>query len=302
MKTQRRHELQTSVLASSLARWIETAKPYSRAALAVVIALVVALFAWAYLSTQNTRRLADGWNEYFDAVNGRNPDPRALLLDISSRYSGTMVSEWARLTLANIQLESGTERLLQDRKLGRDELREASEKYQSLLLEASHETILQRSKYGLARAHEALGDLNRARTEYRELAAKWPKGPFAGVAKARADDLDKLATKNFYDWLARYEPPPPLSKEPGTPGARPDFLKEPDAGDMLKFPSSTPGAAGPALPSLSKEPAGEEPKGEIKPDSDKPAPAKTAEPTGDEPAKAAPNDSAAPAETGPKLK
>ena len=41
MKTERRHELQTNVLADSLARWIEAVKPYSRAALAVVIALVV---------------------------------------------------------------------------------------------------------------------------------------------------------------------------------------------------------------------------------------------------------------------
>ena len=37
MKTERRHELQTNVLADSLARWIDKAKPYSRAALAVLI-------------------------------------------------------------------------------------------------------------------------------------------------------------------------------------------------------------------------------------------------------------------------
>ena len=95
MKTQRRHELQTNVLAHSLARWIERAKPYSKAGTAVLIAVVVALFAWAYLSTQSTRREADGWNEYFDATGGRNPDPRELLRDISRPISSSTTAPTA---------------------------------------------------------------------------------------------------------------------------------------------------------------------------------------------------------------
>ncbi len=38
MKTERRHELQTNVLADSLAHWIEAIKPYGRAILAGGIA------------------------------------------------------------------------------------------------------------------------------------------------------------------------------------------------------------------------------------------------------------------------
>ncbi len=92
MKTERRHELQTNVLADSLAHWIEAVKPYSRAITAGVIALVVALFAWLYISTQNTRQLADGWNDYFRAVSSRDSQ---LLTDLAQQYSGSMVSEWA---------------------------------------------------------------------------------------------------------------------------------------------------------------------------------------------------------------
>ncbi len=265
MKTKRRHVLQTNVLAHSLARWIEVAKPYSKAGTAVLIAVVVALFAWAWMSTQSNRRAADGWNEYFDATGGRNPDPRELLRDISSRYAGTMVAQWSRLTLADIQLDDGTNRLLQDRKLARDELRGASEKFQALLLEASHPTILQRSTYGLARAHEASGDLERARKEYRSLATQWPESPFAAAAEARANDLDERGTKIFYDWLAKYDPPPPLVNEPGTPGVRPSFLEEPD----LKMPPLIEKAAGPSLPTVIG-PDGEEPKAEDKPAGDAP--------------------------------
>jgi hypothetical protein len=303
MKTERRHELQTNVLASSLAHWIKAAQPYSRAALAAAIALVVALFAWAYLSTQNTRRVADGWNEYFEAVNGRNPDAPELLRDIATRYSGTEVADWARLTLAEQQLVNGTNLLLQDRKRARDELNEASQKFLSLIPDTTNDTILERATYGLAQAYETQGRLEQARSAYRDVAAQWPNGPFAKVAEARAKDLDQLPTKNFYDWLAKYEPPS-VAKEPGTPGAKPDFLSEPDAGKMLKLPP----AGTPILPSLTDEPASGESKPE-QPASATPAdkPAEESQPSDAKPAEeATPADNSTPPEpapndSGPKL-
>jgi hypothetical protein len=284
MKTERRHELQTNALAESLARWIEAIRPYNRVITAVLIAVIVAVCAWGYLAAQNTRRLEDGWTEFFDATAGRNPNPDELLRDIATRYSGTMVAHWARLTLADVQLENGTSRLLQDRRAAREELREASEKFQALLAESPPATIQERATYGLARAHEALGELDRARGEYRTLAEKWPAGPFAATARARASDLERLPAKTFYDWLAKYEPPPPLTGELGKPGERPDFLKEPDEGNILKLPGLAEPASAPELPTVS--PAGETPRSEGTPkasDDKKPV-----EPTADKPS--APSD------------
>jgi hypothetical protein len=258
MKTERRHELQTNVLAQSLAGWIEAIRPYNRVITAVVIAIIVAVCAWGYLSAQNSRRLIDGWNEYFDATAGRNPNLEESLRDIASRYSGTMVAHWARLTLADSQLDNGTTRILQDRRAAREELREASEKFQALLADATHPTIQERATYGLARAHEALGELERARSEYRTLAEKWPEGPFAPAARERAGDLEQLPTKTFYDWLAKYEPPAPVASEPGKPGQRPDFRKEPDDGSILKLPGLAEPSSTPELPTIN--PSGETPK------------------------------------------
>jgi hypothetical protein len=56
MKTERRHELQTNQLADSLAHWIEAVRPYSRAGLALVVAVAVSIFAWGYLSVSNSRQ------------------------------------------------------------------------------------------------------------------------------------------------------------------------------------------------------------------------------------------------------
>ncbi len=97
-----------------------------------------------------------------------------------------------------------------------------------------------------------LGELEKARTEYRSLAEKWPQGPLPRRPSPGPTTSSNRSTKQFYDWLAKYEPPAPLSKEPGTPGARPDFLQEPDAG-TLKLPSSLDDTQTP-FPSLGGEP------------------------------------------------
>ena len=251
MKTGRRHELQTNVLADSLAHWIEAAKPYGRAALATVIALAAGLFAWGYYSTQSTHRQAEGWDEYFDAMNTR--DPREGLSDLVERYAGTSVGHWARIVLADLQLDDGTNRLFVDKAGGREELQKTIEAYQAILIESNEPMLLQRATFGLARAREALGkDLAKAREEYRSIAQKWPDSPFAAPAEARARDLDRVDTKDFYDWFAKYEPPRPMSREPGTPGVRPEFLKDQLEDGGLTLPSLE---GQPLLPKLTTEPA-----------------------------------------------
>ncbi len=304
MKTERRHELQTNVLATTLAHWTEAARPYGRAMLAGILALIVAIIVWGYVATQNSRQVAEGWNDYFMAVSVRDEQ---RLQDVAEQFAGTVVADWARLTLADWELDNGTNRLLVDRTLAREQLRDAADKYSALLLSAGSGTIAERATYGLARAHEAAGELEKARSEYRSLAQKWPDSPFAATSEARAKDLETQSTKQFYDWLAKYEPPRSLSQEPGTPGARPDFLKEPDAG-TLQLPSSLGDTTSPfpSLPGATESKAGEEPASTPDlPAADAPAsaPADTApaEAPPAESAPAAPAEDAKPAADGPEL-
>ncbi len=303
MKTERRHELQTNTLAATLARWIEVAKPYSRAAMAALVAIVVALFAWGFLSSQNSRRVAEGWTEFYDA--SMQPNRVERLADISQQYAGTQVSDWARLTLADLQLTNGTNRLMAQKQEARDELRQAAEGFQAVLLADSSPMICQRAMFGLARAHEAEAafeksndKLTRAREEYLSIAARWPNSAFVAAANARAKDLDQQDTKSFYDWLARYEPPRSLAREPGTPGARPDFLDLPTGTEVT--PPGLEGEKNPRLRIFSHAADGKT----DKTDAEKPAepgektdaapdgkpdesPEKPAEPAADKPAEAA---------------
>ncbi len=296
MKTERRHELQTNVLADSLARWIDKAKPYSRAALAVVIALVAGVFVWGYQSAQSVRRQSEGWSEYYDAMMTR--DPRERLGDIAERYAGTSVAHWSRAVLADIQLDDGTNRLFTDRAGAREELQKALEDYQAILRESDEPMLTQRATFGLARAREGLAkDLIKAREEYRSIATKWPDSPYAAPAEARAKDLDRLATKTFYDWFAKYEPPRPMSKEPGTPGVRPDFMKDTLDEGGLKLPSLLDSGSPP--PDLGIPSADDKPAEPAKTEAGGDAPAATETPAAEPPATTPETSPAAPAETSP---
>jgi len=293
MKTERRHELQTNDLADQLSRWIAVVKPYGKAALAVLVALVVLLFSWGFLSAQNNRKSADGWNEFFAAMSTR--DPREALTTVAENYAGTPVGQWSRLTLADIQLDNGTGRLFNDKSDARNQLRQAAEQYQAVLIEASEQGMLERATFGLARAQEALGTLNKARDNYQALVTNWPDSPFRSEAEARAKDLERASTKNFYDWFASYEPPRAMTGAPGTPGVRPDFMKDPiEAPAGSKLPSLTEGQSTPegaVAPSGDEAPAA----GDAAPASEAPqaeAPAASSEAPSETPAPAASTDPA----------
>jgi hypothetical protein len=297
MKTERRHELQTNVLADSLARWIDKAKPYSRAALAVVIALVAVVFVWGYQSAQGVRRQSEGWSEYYDAMMTR--DPRERLEDIVERYAGSSVAHWSRAVLADMQLDSGTDGLFTDRAGARELLQKALENYRSILKESDDPMLAQRATFGLARAREGLAkDLVKAREEYQSIATKWPDSPYAAPAEARAKDLERLATKTFYDWFAKYEPPRPMSKEPGTPGVRPDFMKDPLEEGGLKLPSLLDSGSPP--PDLGNPPADDDPAEPANSEAGGDAPAAEPSATAPETPPAAPADASPPSEPAPQ--
>ncbi len=161
MKSTRRHELQTNELEASLAHWIEAIKPYSRAAVALLVAVVVAILAWSYLSTQNQRKAAEGWEALYSALDSSTT--REDLAGVAARYADTSVGPWARVTLADVLANEGTNRLMAEKSAARDLLTQAAEEYQAVLLETKNPMLLQRATFGLARAHEAQGTPDKLR-------------------------------------------------------------------------------------------------------------------------------------------
>jgi hypothetical protein len=257
MKTERRHQLETNELADSLAHWVEAVKPYSRMISGLLIALVVLAFAYAFVGRHSAAKARQGWDEYFQASNQQFS--REKLEDVADKFPGTPAAWWSRTVVGDMNLNDGVNLLFNDKASARDKLHAAVSDYESVVKEATETAVQQRATYGLARAHEALGELDDARKFYLQLCSKWPDSALEKPARQRANDLERQGTKEFYDWFEKQSPEKSLLSEPGKPGERPkldlnipevDSSKPlfPDSGKLGKDPadSSTPPADTPS--------------------------------------------------------
>ena len=197
MKTERRHELQTNVLADSLAHGSRPSSPTAAPSWPACSRLVVALFAWRYVSTQNTRQAIRGMERILQADGqSRSATPqrsgRAL-----PRHDGRRLVTLTRANLA-AQCAAPTNCSSIARRPAIDCTKPWRHTVRSSL-EATESTILQRATYGLARAQEAMGELEKARATN---TARSPKNghdsPFAAGREVAAQGSGRTgSTKQF---------------------------------------------------------------------------------------------------------
>jgi tetratricopeptide (TPR) repeat protein len=217
MKTARRHELQTNELADRLAKGIEGVKPYSRLIVGSLVLAIVLLVAITWWTSSSQRHAEEGWQEYLQASGTLDRD---RLEEVGKQYAGTTAAAWSRLALGDMLLSQGLEQLFGERAEGKTNLRKAVEHYRAALDELDP-AGRQQALYGIGRAYEGLGELDKAKEQFQAAANLLPEGPFTVAARDRVADLNKTRTKKFYDSFAKYEPRSPILDEPGTPGVRP---------------------------------------------------------------------------------
>lgn len=210
MKTERRHELATNDLADWLGDKIEELKPYSTAIWGTILAVVAVIFAFIYWSRNSEARLERTWDSYFNASRENAPED---LKSVAETYPEAPAGLWARLTLADMRLTSGVDALFNDHQASQEALKEAIEAYEFVIKHAPSDSLLvERATFGLGEAYESQNELDKARTQYETVEKNWPGGAFSTQAKQRLNDLNKPATKQFYDWFAKQEP----RKKPAT--------------------------------------------------------------------------------------
>ena len=195
--------------------------------------------------------------------------------------------------MSDLQLGDGTNRLFDNKLDARNLLQKAVDRYQTVLSESREADVRQRALWGLGRAHESQGELEKAAEDYGKLVKQWPQGVFSDAAAHRQKEIEKLSIREFYDWFAKAEPKRP---ETNRPGFSRDSLEEfdlgtPGSGDFLKQPAGEFPKPGPVEEGATETPATDAPESET------PATEKAAtESPAAEPAKdAAPAESAAPA-------
>lgn len=102
-------------------------------------------------------------------------------------------------------------------------LGKAIELYKLTLDHARDPLLRERATLGLARAHETRGDLEQAAGLYEQVLQQWPKGAYSAVATNRLRDIQRRATRAFYDRLASYEPKGRFIEDSGLPTGKPAF-------------------------------------------------------------------------------
>lgn len=230
MKTERRHELATNDLADWIGDKVEELKPYSTAIWATVLAVAVLIFAAVFWSRRSEARAEQGWDRYFHA---RTQETTEELSDVANAEPKSPAGLWARLTLADRQLGEGVNLLFEDRSEAQEKLKEAVEAYEYVLKNGPGGSLLaERATFGLGQAFESQNELDKAREQYENLNQHWPGGAFAAEAERRLADLDRAATKGFYDWFAKQEPKRKPAAGALTPGKTPDF----DFGNIEEHP------------------------------------------------------------------
>jgi predicted negative regulator of RcsB-dependent stress response len=256
MKTERRHELEQNMLADWLATRAEFIRHYLQAIVASLVAVVVIVGAWAYISRRSANQEAAAWQQVFVASDTGDVDGLARLAD---HFGSTTAGQWARMRLADIKLDQGINQSFDDRAASQKALAEAVDNYRTVQAKTGDAERKQRATLGLARAYESQDKLPDAREQYDQLVKQWPDTVYGQEARARLVDLDKQSTKQFYDWFAQRDAKP--AEGPAIPGLKPKFDSSslPSESDF-KFdhgPALTPSTDDKGATSQAKKPAGD---------------------------------------------
>ncbi len=240
MKSQHRHDLETNELAKWLTSKIDEVKPYSTPVLGVVIAVLVVLFGWSWLSGSSEARQQAAWAMYNQAVETPVPNLEGLRL-AAEENPGTAVQLLADIAWADGQVYRASQLYIISRTEVDKALTGAESTYQSLLRSTKDQRLLGRVHLGLGRLYELRNELDKAREQYGAV-----EGDFAELAQQRVKELEKGQVQETCDWLAAAQPPRATpSTGLGTPGQRPDF----SAPDMT-LPSGTTEGTRPTSDSL----------------------------------------------------
>ncbi|MBN2024400.1 MAG: tetratricopeptide repeat protein [Pirellulales bacterium] len=252
MKGERRHELQHNALAEWMVGLVASIKPYTNAILAGVLLVVIVGVATALWVQRSHQQSASAWDEFFTAMNMASAP---ALDDVAKRYPDQTPGQWASALAGDVRLSQGSQERFASKSAAERELNEAVRCYRETLETSRDGVVRQRATFGLARALESLGNLDEARKQYEELVANWPDGPYADMAQRRADDLNRPATRAFYDQFAKFDPMPATSDDPIIPGHRLPFDESslpPPGEDLFSSPDplklDAAGSSHPAAP------------------------------------------------------
>ena len=243
MKTDRRHELQTNVLADWIGKHLQQSQGYAKTILAVILLVAAAATAGMFLVKDQAARAQASWNQFFQAFSERDPD---ALEAVASANQGTTASVWAHLAEADLKLAEGIGDLYTNRENAKRNLAQAEQNYLAVERVTNEQILRERAWFGLGQTYESLAEIDKAQQFYGKLVSSAPTSALGREAKRRFDALDDAATAKWYNWFANQTPRPPampdMSGDLGLPNFPSDLGNLADRPDLPLpgLPTTTP--------------------------------------------------------------
>ena len=213
MKSKRRHDLQTNVLADWISKkiiWLQSNSTWLLGGGLVLVAIIALL---AIRENRLASAAADGWDRFekatgagFNAI-GTN-EPLALnnaiheLEDVARTHEGSLIAAYARLTHGDLSLMDGQRKYLSNKIAANDSFQNATQQYRAVAGIVSRPELKNRALYSLGKSLEWQIKLEQAKEAYSKVT-----GAFAVEAQSRVRDLERKGTHTFYEQIAQYKPP-----------------------------------------------------------------------------------------------
>jgi hypothetical protein len=218
MKSERRHELHTNMLADWLADASQRVKPYQNGILAVVILVAAGVVIATWQSHRSAANAAQAWDSLGPVLTGPS---QQNLERATKQFSNSPAGHWANVLAGDGLLANGAMAMFSSKASAQELLGNAVNQYQAALKgDPQQGWISERATFGAARGLESLGRLDEAAKLYANVLERWPNGMFKTEAADRLKEVQKPNVKWFYDQFAAFNPKPAPVEEPSLPQSR----------------------------------------------------------------------------------
>lgn len=209
-------EIEDNDLAQATMSIVDRIRPHLTTILAAIGIAFAGMAAWTLIASQKAAEKSLAWDECLSAVGTRDA---SRLGAVPARFPGSAAAIWSQILLADNALAEGGRIVFIDKTRGRERLQAAADGYAAVMAQRPATLAAERATFGLARAREALGELEAARRGYEAVAKEYPSSPLRGLAESHAASLSRPATVAWYDWFANdAKPAAPPSAEPAATG------------------------------------------------------------------------------------
>jgi predicted negative regulator of RcsB-dependent stress response len=221
MQADDRAEIEDNDLAQATMSIVDRIRPHLATIAAAIGVLLAASLGWTLYSGQKVSEQEQAWDACLAALTSGDA---ARLQDVANRHAGSSAGTWARLLLADGALADGCRRAFTEKARGREQFQVAIDGYTAILAQKPGGIAAERAAFGLAKAREALGQLDLAKKGYEAVAAEHGGGPLKELAEQRAAAMARPAATAWYQWFDSAELAPAPAATPPAAGGAADLL------------------------------------------------------------------------------